>query len=476
MSKNVIKQRSFLLSLIARVGALIILISGIFFYSPKTAQAEINVLVYGNKLVMDTQPVIIEGRILVPLRAIFEALGAEVNWDNATQTVTATKDSTTIIAKISSAQINVNNEIKTLDVPAQIINNRTLVPVRFISESLGAKVDWDEVSKTVVITDEQTPVENLTNLSIPEVTLSKNQGSMQGKNIVNNGYVTQQGDWIYFSNASDKSKLYKIRTDGSERTCLNKDGSKYIIVAGDWIYYANRDDDSKLYKIRTDGSERTRLNNDNSIKICVAGDWIYYVNGDVNESLYKIRTDGSERTFLNEDSSAYINVVGDWIYYANRDDRLYLYKIRTDGSKRTRLNQVSSAYINVADGWIYFANLDDDLKLYKIRTDGSECTRLNNDGSKYIYVAGDWIYYANSDDDLNLYKIINAQGELIYYVNKNFGKSLYKIRTDGSERTCLNNDNIVYINVTGDWIYYVNASYRYKLYKIRTDGSEKQPL
>jgi hypothetical protein len=90
---------------------------------------------------------------VAPLRAIFEALGVQVNWDDVKQTVTATKGSTTIIVKIGSTQATVNGETKNLDVPAQSINDRTMVPVRFISESLGARVNWAENSQTVTINE-----------------------------------------------------------------------------------------------------------------------------------------------------------------------------------------------------------------------------------------------------------------------------------------------------------------------------------
>lgn len=120
-------------------------------FNPPPALTPITVNINGTQLVSDQPPLIINNRTLVPLRTIFEALGAQVNWAGGTQTVTATRGTTTIIAKIGSIQAKVNGTEKTLDVPAQIINSRTFVPVRFISESLGAKVDWDGTTKTVTI-------------------------------------------------------------------------------------------------------------------------------------------------------------------------------------------------------------------------------------------------------------------------------------------------------------------------------------
>jgi len=113
---------------------------------------EISVVVGGTKVDFDVKPVVENGRTLVPLRKIFEALGATVYWDDATQTVKGVKGNTTITLVVNSVDANVNGVIKTLDVPAKILNDRVLVPARFISESLGAKVGWDEATQTVNIT------------------------------------------------------------------------------------------------------------------------------------------------------------------------------------------------------------------------------------------------------------------------------------------------------------------------------------
>ncbi len=100
------------------------------------------------------EPVIVNDRTLVPLRAIFEAMGAEVNWDDATRTVTATRDDVTISLAIGSDQLYVNGEAVTIDVPAQIINDRTMIPVRAIAESFGCEVNWNQTARRVAITED----------------------------------------------------------------------------------------------------------------------------------------------------------------------------------------------------------------------------------------------------------------------------------------------------------------------------------
>jgi N-acetylmuramoyl-L-alanine amidase len=110
------------------------------------------VLLNGQQLKFDVDPIIESGRTLVPLRAIFEAMGATVNWDAAAITVTATKGSTTVILPVGSRVATVNDKNITLDVPARIVGNRTLVPLRFVSESFGAQVDWNSSERLVTIT------------------------------------------------------------------------------------------------------------------------------------------------------------------------------------------------------------------------------------------------------------------------------------------------------------------------------------
>lgn len=115
------------------------------------ASQPIRVTVNRQALVMDTQPVMRNGRTLVPLRAIFEALGAAVEWEASTRTITGRGNDRTIILQIDNPAARVNNNSLTLDVPPAVIGGRTMVPTRFIAESLGARVNWDGQTRTVVV-------------------------------------------------------------------------------------------------------------------------------------------------------------------------------------------------------------------------------------------------------------------------------------------------------------------------------------
>ena len=118
-----------------------------------SAQNTVGVYVSGNKINFDQAPIIHNDRTMVPLRAIFEALGAEVEWDAPTRTVVSKKGNTTVSMTIDSDTLYKNGLPIYLDVPAMLVGDRTLVPVRAVSEALGAKVDWDEATQSVIITE-----------------------------------------------------------------------------------------------------------------------------------------------------------------------------------------------------------------------------------------------------------------------------------------------------------------------------------
>ena len=132
----------------------------------------------------DQPPVMEDDRTFVPMRFLFEQMGAEVTWDEANQAATATINASALGAEAASATgratlsnsdigfpnlakteksvtfsvdnttATVNGATATMDVPARLINDQTFVPLRFLSENLGYTVDWDEATNTAIITTE----------------------------------------------------------------------------------------------------------------------------------------------------------------------------------------------------------------------------------------------------------------------------------------------------------------------------------
>lgn len=110
------------------------------------------VILDGAPLTFDVQPIIENGRILVPMAAIFRAMGAAVTWDSVTQTVTALRGTTAVVLPINSYTPTVNGTVWKLDVPARIVGNRTLAPLRFVGEALGGTVSWDGTNFRAIMT------------------------------------------------------------------------------------------------------------------------------------------------------------------------------------------------------------------------------------------------------------------------------------------------------------------------------------
>lgn len=129
-------------------------------YGYTTFSKDVKVEIDGGLLNFDVPPMIIDERTVVPFRGILEALGAKVGWDGDTRTVTAIKDDLIIKLQIDSKVALINKETTELDVPAMIVEGRTLIPARFISEALGCKVDWSGNTRTVII---NTSVEEINN-------------------------------------------------------------------------------------------------------------------------------------------------------------------------------------------------------------------------------------------------------------------------------------------------------------------------
>lgn len=116
-----------------------------------TKSEAIRVVLDGNQIQFDITPQIIDGRTLVPMRAIFESIGLTVDWDNLAQTATGSNAENSIIFTIGRNKAIVNNEEKILDVPASIINGRTMVPLRFLSENMGYNVIWVGASNLILM-------------------------------------------------------------------------------------------------------------------------------------------------------------------------------------------------------------------------------------------------------------------------------------------------------------------------------------
>lgn len=118
----------------------------------QAAERNVSIILNGNHLVFsNAQPQLVNGSVLVPARGVFENMGFQAQWDNTTKTSTLKKEGMTIVSQLGASYFTVNGNQKSLDVPVQIIDGTLMLPLRAISEATGAQVDWDANTFTASI-------------------------------------------------------------------------------------------------------------------------------------------------------------------------------------------------------------------------------------------------------------------------------------------------------------------------------------
>ncbi len=231
MKKHIIKGRT------AALGAAAML--AVSAVAPGCALGkEITVVLNGDELSFDANPKLVDGTTLVPMRKIFEELGAEVSWNSGNNTVTAVKNGKSVVAKIGSKTVTVNGEVIEAAAASELSDGNTLVPLRIISEAFGADVEWDGDSETVTITKEKKSSDeswkdNLGEVNLSEMTVSGEGNRVDGKVIT----ITEAGDYSVSGTAEDA--MIVVKSEG--RVKLRLDGVNLTNTTGPAIFFDNCD-------------------------------------------------------------------------------------------------------------------------------------------------------------------------------------------------------------------------------------------
>ncbi len=225
-----------------RVVSLIIgvsLVLGLFGFCTMAEKDPITVEIDGVQVDFDVDPKIVDGRTLVPMRKIFEEIGALVKWNEDTQTVYAKKSSKEISMKINSEELVINKgdvdennnpvtETVALDVPTQIFEGRTLVSTRAISEAFGLNVEWDEDSRTVKITS-KSESDDLWKENVGKIDLNNFTYTGDGIEISENKVIITKGGDFTVTGTLEKGSIVvnseekvKIRLDNVNITSENE--------------------------------------------------------------------------------------------------------------------------------------------------------------------------------------------------------------------------------------------------------------
>ena len=145
--KGFMKMKKIIFSCLWGLCTILSLLSTITVFASET----IYVTLDGNTIDFDVKPQVINDRTMVPIRAIFEKMGATVEWDESTNSAVCQKGNTVVKMTVGSMDMYINNQISKMDVSPVVVDGRTLAPARYVAEAFGADVQWDPTNNTVVI-------------------------------------------------------------------------------------------------------------------------------------------------------------------------------------------------------------------------------------------------------------------------------------------------------------------------------------
>jgi tetratricopeptide (TPR) repeat protein len=439
---------------------------------------QINVYVNDTKIEFDVEPIFINNRVMVPIRAVFEAMGAAVEWDGNTKTVKVSRGINSIEVKLDNKIATVDGKTVIMEVPAVGIDGRVLVPLRFFGEALKANVEWVNYTKTAFIKDIPTPSNssNLQNLgkfasddefnyyilqdnTLIRENLNSNKQEKISDHIVCDLHIYK--DWIYCIGL-DKGieKVMRLKKDGTEKQVIIDERVPSIKIVNDWIYYGDPNQQTTLCRTKADGSETMEITKDGDFSPrnwLVQDGWIYYQNTNT-KTINRVRIDGSEETVLTSlyvypTSSPDSNTKNTGLKYSIKlIDREYIYLVLNSEGLNTTDNKPPGVYrvpvgggkpqliidkvplsINMDDDWLYMAVKNEiSSQLIKCRKDGSEVYTINeykvNDIPVSIYVDKESVYYSLLRGKEELLFRMSSNGEKVTSFSWIYSEDYEKVR------------------------------------------------
>ncbi|MCY9662267.1 DUF5050 domain-containing protein [Paenibacillus chondroitinus] len=422
----------------------------------------INVLLNEKTLAFkDQSPVNIQGTVFVPMRGIFEALGAKVTWNEKERSVTGTLQNKSVFLRLDSRDAIINGDSVRLADPPVLLNTTTMVPIRIVSEGLGAEVLWSGENQTVFISSMITGSDSKVGPAA-----EKDENTAYGNATSNTqqlGLVVEKDGWIYYVSVNEQGKfeLGRMRTDGTDYQKLLEKGVCSLNAVDDWLLFKGcvGDRSDHIYKMRYDGTELTEVDK-NTVFVrwmYYYNGWIYYVSADKN-GINRMRMDGTSNEEISADFLINVSstIGDDWIYYTDSLNKK-LKKMRLDGSDAHTIFEDRIALALVVDqGWVYFSEQPAGGSLIervvtRMRLDGTEEERI---------VGGDELISVNN---------FTVQNGVIYYVNL-YNMCLYKRNIeDDSAATMVTNKQIKRIYTITDGLYL--QSYEGDWYFVDKDGN-----
>ncbi|HWP98112.1 MAG TPA: DUF5050 domain-containing protein [Syntrophomonadaceae bacterium] len=412
------------------IAILAFILAMLFVPLPAKADDTPRVFLDGQELSFDVPPVVVDGRVLVPLRQIFDYLSLPLIWDSNTMTAGYGKTCCTI----GCTKAWIENKEITLDVPPMLINSRTMVPLRFMAEAAHCAINYNPVSNSISITSIGSNEADTTHLD--------------------------NSVWIYYSDRKTQG-IIRQRPDGSDKQVLLSSLPGVTKISDGKLYVFG---DKELWQASMDGEI---INNFKfhkqpgpiieSLEVC--GNNIFYcidheLNPGFDNKLIKEDLSTSKETELAEGFFQKITVDGNWIYYTY----VGLNKIKDDGSSNTEIISGATGSMlrydippfRIIDNAIFCILLDGDL--IKVNKDGTGQTKMTDDQVTSFCIDNGWVYYSV------------------------YGHGIWNMKEDGTNCTKICDENAIIVAVKNNWIYYENLAANDTLHAIKTDGTNRTKI
>lgn len=352
-------------------------------------------IMYVNKtpIEMDVAPVIIEDRTLLPIRWIAEPLGAFVGWDANERKVTVELKDIFIEMWIGKSIAFVNGKPKPIDpgnpkvAPIILPPGRTMIPVRFVAENLGCRVDWDGVTRTVTITYPKESPENNSFI----VWRFKTGSQIFSDATIYNGllYIGSQDSYLYCLDPDSGTLVWKFKAGGSIQT--KPYGYNERIYFGSWdrnLYCVDGNTGKLVWKFETKGSILSSPKiNDGFIAFGSDDGFLYLLKADNGELIWKFKTDGriGFSSPLIYKNYVIVGSSDSYLYCVNKTGGSLAWKFKT--GKWIQTDPVvykERVYIGSSDSYIYCLKLDSGELLWKKEVNREETFFSLHNGKIFV--------------------------------------------------------------------------------------------
>ena len=258
---------------------------------------------------MDVSPSIVESRTMMPIRYAATPLGADVGWDDATRKVTVSLGTTKLELWIGQSNALLNGQSVAIDpdnanVKPLIINDRTMLPLRFVTEALGCDVDWDEVNRKVTITGSGSAIKPVLPVKpvIPPVTISPGSLHSQDLSMIKNNWGVERTGQAY-KVAVSEADLPIVQRIGRGYNVFDKYASA-LSLKNAVLDVSQLLQDQRVERIRFDHGEESHYASEsirsysNSRSVCLGASGSYFgFGGSVNSSFDSSRTKTTSNYF-----------------------------------------------------------------------------------------------------------------------------------------------------------------------------------